>query len=714
MRNKIATALAAIGMAASGSIHAEARLGPELSAMLGEGATSATSSLQTSGQQDTIKVVVTFNKGEDMNGIMKAMNVPFLAMKVLPMVGAELTPNQIKALQNNPAVESIYYDAPLRYYNYNSGEITGGHFVHDNFKFTGKGGVICVLDSGIDATHPDLPLGDKVIQNVKLVGDLDLAGGVRSNIEYVPNSDTSSGHGTHVAGTVAGTGAMSANDSRRPNAEDGIAPDAKLVGLGAGEAISILYSIQGFDYALANQEKYGIDVITNSWGGGAGNNFDPHNPTNKASFEAYKRGMVVTFAASNDGPGNDTLNQYAIAPWVINVAAGTRDTHLASFSSRGIPGDEIKTPDITAPGSTIYSTHALNTPLPKLGPVLNFDNPEYSVYYATMSGTSMATPFVAGAVAVLLEANPDLSPDQIDTILKATADNMYDASGRMYEPHEVGAGHINLKAAVEMAESMAGDMRNFLMGDTEFATRGKWTQGDNTNSMVTFTGGWAQVISANAYGGSLAVTNGLGNTIKTAFRGDRAKVHFEKSNQGGAAQILVDGKVFDTVSFNGNDGEAKVVAINGLTDGAHTIEVRTKSGRVAFDRFEIDGDLTEAGAQFVTEQMPTITGTIIASASTDAAGLGTPDPTYYSDTHEITLNEGIVSVKAVLSWDPFADLDFALLNAAGEQIASSASLDNPEVIEYDVTEAGTYSFAVKGYTVAVADYKIEWEVVKAN
>ncbi|MGB2105419.1 MAG: S8 family serine peptidase, partial [Glaciecola sp.] len=602
MRTKISSLLASIGLVSSFSLQAQAIIGPQLSAQLTD-----TQAL-TSNSLATIKVIISFNNSNEAHSVMQNLGLPYLALKELPMVGATLSADAITQLEANPAVKSIYYDAPLRYYNYNSGEITGGHFVHDNYQFTGKGGVVAVVDSGVDATHPDLTFGEKTIQNVKLVNDLDLFG-LTANLEGIPNTDTSSGHGTHVAGTVAGSGAASANDDTRSNLHDGIAPDAKMVGIGAGEAISILHALQGFDYALANQEKYDIDVITNSWGGGAGSNFDPNNPINKASFEAYKRGMVVTFAAGNDGAGDDTLNVYAVAPWVIDVAAGTPDSKLADFSSRGVPGDEIKTPDITAPGSTIYSARAVNTPLPALGPVIDPANPDYHLYYATMSGTSMATPFVAGAATVLLEANPNLSPDQIDAILKASADDMFDEDGRQYLAHEVGAGHINVVKAVELALQTEGTMHRFLAGDTKYASDGSWQQGDNTHPLVNYAGKWKEVSAEGAYGGSYSKAKGAGKIVYSSFRGERIKAHFSASKRG-EAKILIDGITYQTVSLAGEEGENITVSVQGLADDAHNIEIRTMSGYVEFDRFEVDGRLTESDVSYTVETMPLIEGLI--------------------------------------------------------------------------------------------------------
>ena len=147
--------------------------------------------------------------------------------------------------------------------------------------------------------------------------------------EGVPNTDISSGHGTHCAGTVGGTGAKSNGQHR------GVAPGVDLVGYGSGAVISILDAVGGLDYAATNQFSYRspIRVTSNSWG--SSGTFDPLDPVSIASYELYKRGIVTVFAAGNDGPGEDTHNPYAQAPWVISVGAGEKDGVLTSFSSRG-------------------------------------------------------------------------------------------------------------------------------------------------------------------------------------------------------------------------------------------------------------------------------------------------------------------------------------------------------------------------------------------
>ncbi|MEJ7745597.1 MAG: S8 family serine peptidase [Luteimonas sp.] len=357
VRTTLALAVSA-GLALSFSAQAAGQVSPDLQ--------------QRMATAGTHEVVVTFSDRSQMSRL-AALTASVHPMKELPMAGAILTSAQINTVASWDGVESIYFNAPLKYINYEAGEITGGHRVHDQIALKGNGFTVAVIDSGIDGNHPDVQFGSKTVQNVKIVADLGLVG-VGANVENVPNTDTSSGHGTHVAGTVAGTGAASAVDSRRLNYYAGIAPQASLIGLGVGEGINILFALQAFDYALANQQRYSIDVITNSWGS-SNSVYDPNNPINKASYEAYKRGMVVAFAAGNDGPDEDTLNPYAIVPWVINVGSGTKTGDLSNFSSRGVAGDLYKHVDVVAPGSNICSTRAIGTAIGALGPVVNAAHP---------------------------------------------------------------------------------------------------------------------------------------------------------------------------------------------------------------------------------------------------------------------------------------------------------------------------------------------------
>ena len=214
---------------------------------------------------------------------------------------------------------------------------------------------VMVIDSGVDATHTDLQFGSKVVQNVQTAVAYGTVPGFTPNVavEDVPNTDQTVGHGTHCAGIIGGLGSRSAGNYA------GVAPGAKIIGAGLGAGLFVINGLAAWEWGLANQYRYNIRVISNSYGGSGA--FNPNNPIMIASKMAYDRNITVVFAGSNDGPTKETLNPYAKAPWVIGVAAGTKEGTLADFSSRGTPReerlgnedelDDFDAPTITAPGT---------------------------------------------------------------------------------------------------------------------------------------------------------------------------------------------------------------------------------------------------------------------------------------------------------------------------------------------------------------------------
>jgi serine protease AprX len=393
--------------------------------------------LQSTGLGQPIEAVLTFDHYPTASELLaiRAAGVQVRPFRTLPMVGVRGAGLQIGNLTALPGLRSIYFNRRLTYFLDESVALIGAPRVWNELGYTGKGIAVAVIDSGIDATHRDLPFGTKVVQNVKLAPDLFGTGPLV--LEGLSNTDTTSGHGTHVAGIAAGTGAALAGKYR------GVAIGSTLVGIGAGEALFILTALEAFDWVLQNRLRYGIKVISNSWGTSGA--FAPNDPINVASKIAHDAGLVVVFAAGNDGPGSNTLSPYCVAPWVICAAAGHKDgARLAEFSSRGIPGDALHHPTLTAPGVDIASARA-NT-----GIVINtffavdvIDLGADAVSYAAASGTSMATPHVSGTVALMLEANPALTPHQVKSALEQTATPM---AG--YERYEVGAGYLNAYGAV--------------------------------------------------------------------------------------------------------------------------------------------------------------------------------------------------------------------------------------------------------------------------
>jgi serine protease AprX len=394
-----------------------------------------------------------------------------LTLNQLGMVAVPATAGQVRALAANGSVRSVWSNDQLFYYMNQARVLTGVDRLRMDAAMTrANGGVpvsgrgdfsVVINDSGIDATHNDLKFGPRVIQNVQVLTDAEMLPGFTSllAVENVPNTDTHVGHGTHCAGIVGGSGQQSGGIYA------GVAPGARLIGTGSGVGLFILSALGGLEWSMQNQFAYNIRVISNSWG--SGGDFNPDDPINIATKAAAERNIVVVFAAGNSGPGPDTHNPYGKAPWVISVAAGTKEGGLAGFSSRGLPKEERlgdtdtnndnDAPTITAPGTgrefesnaakfsaTIVSTRSL-TNIVANGLTDDTEIPlAFLPFYTQIEGTSMACPHVAGVAALMLDADPTLSPEEVKQIIQQTATRM---PGR--EDYEVGAGYINAYAAVD-------------------------------------------------------------------------------------------------------------------------------------------------------------------------------------------------------------------------------------------------------------------------
>jgi len=266
----------------------------------------------------------------------------------------------------------------------------------------GTGVTVVVVDSGVDAGHPDLDYGSKVIKNLKSDQNL-----VWTEVE---NSDTSSGHGTHVAGTVGGTGEASGG------ARSGVARGATLIGLSTGEGPAIFNAVGAFewvyDHSRPGNNPYNIRVCSNSWG--TTSEYD-HNDAIVQLTEkiTYDNNVVVTFAAGNEGSADHdgstrTTNPYSLTPAAISVAATERDgSGIATFSSRGLSWDNFTWPDIATPGVNIWSTQARRTYITAL------KTQDGDMYYMAISGTSMATPHMSGITALLWQACPSMRVSDI-------------------------------------------------------------------------------------------------------------------------------------------------------------------------------------------------------------------------------------------------------------------------------------------------------------
>ncbi|RFC70307.1 hypothetical protein DXZ75_23370 [Streptomyces sp. AcE210] len=294
--------------------------------------------------------------------------------------------------------------------------------------YDGKGVKVAVLDTGVDLDHPDL------------------AGKVVASESFVPTETVTDkqGHGTHVASTIVGSGA--ASDGLRK----GVAPGADLLvgkvlsNVGSGEDSWVL---AGMEWAAAQ----GADIVSMSLGGDGTPNDVMSQAVNRLS-EQY--GTLFVIAAGNAGPAAGTVRSPGLAAKALTVGAVDRDDKVAYFSSRG-PGNSggsLK-PEISAPGVDIVAARAAGTTL----------GTPVDDHYTTLSGTSMATPHVAGAAALMAQKHPDMTGEQLKNALASTAKNLPDVT-----PFEEGAGRVDLTNGIKSTvfASAKADFGTFIASDT--------------------------------------------------------------------------------------------------------------------------------------------------------------------------------------------------------------------------------------------------------
>lgn len=314
---------------------------------------------------------------------------------------------------DNPTVEEAFQPA-----------LPGIEKVHEA-GFTGKGVTVAVIDSGF-FPHPDFK--DRILDWVDFTED-----------KRQTPTDTV-GHGTNVGGILAGNGSRSGGKLK------GAAPDANLVGVRIG---TVKEAIQGLQWVIENKDRLGIKVVNMSLGQEAK---QPMRQDLWAQLtqKAIDAGLVVVVAAGNEGPDPGTISSPGALPDAITVGAydnhktpGTEDDTIARDSSRGpSPFEGATKPDVVAPGVQIFGA---------LAPGSRKDNPERPRigrdYYAE-SGTSQATPQIAGLAACLLQANPGLDHKAIKAILRRAAVRSVPGGD-----NDQGAGLVLADKALELARA---------------------------------------------------------------------------------------------------------------------------------------------------------------------------------------------------------------------------------------------------------------------
>ncbi|TMK83882.1 MAG: hypothetical protein E6G44_11035 [Actinobacteria bacterium] len=329
----------------------------------------------------------------------------------LPMIGsfsATLPARALPRLAGSPVVTTVWADGRIRAQTVDMSQYDSWapNTVWDENisgpRYDGTGVTVALLDTGV-ADSPDL--GNRVVAKVDFTPD-------RDGLDHF-------GHGTHMAGIIAGSGAASGGQWA------GVAPGANLVSVkvaGANGATDVSVVIAGMQWIVNHKAQYGIRVMNLSYGT---NSKQPYmiDPLDYAVEQVWFSGIVVVVAAGNRGPDGGTIEKPGDDPFVITVGAANvhndtlrTDDNTAMFSSRGPTQDGVSKPDLVAPGMSIVSIRAPGSTIDKLHPAARVGDA-----YFKGTGTSQSAAVVSGVVARLFQQRPSLTPDVVKNILTDAA-----------------------------------------------------------------------------------------------------------------------------------------------------------------------------------------------------------------------------------------------------------------------------------------------------
>ena len=458
-------------------------------------------------------IVVTWNRAGLR--LVRRVGVRGAALRTMPMILTKrLTRAEYRRLTRSAAVRSISANGRQELMMEDSTWITKARYAWNTVTppggppglgVTGAGVDVAVIDTGVDGRHEDMDNLVEFCETQQAVtsdhttvlcspfnpasGNAGPAG-PNNNARLDSTDDPGGeGHGSHTSGTVAGSGEASGGQGAN-HSTIGMAPRANLHVYSANIGPSLLSTeiLAAYDDMIF-KKTHGLSrvvAVSNSWGGGGGSNYDPNGAIQIAIKRAYDAGILSVFAAGNDGPEHNTLSSECVSPFVVCVAASTKPDSVVMFSSRGRPSEPADTnrdgivggaddiapdnqdraigqayniglyrPALTAPGVNIYSVNNEADDSP--GVCADGTPPQTKQdCYVAFNGTSMATPHVTGAVALVAQAyrmthgNVTPTPGIITDILERSA-NVSKLPG--YESEEQGAGRLNVYAAVTFAKS---------------------------------------------------------------------------------------------------------------------------------------------------------------------------------------------------------------------------------------------------------------------
>lgn len=387
----------------------------------------------SSQSREELPVIVQSKDHSNLNNLI--FNMSGRVKSSLPLIGGvacNLSIESIYRLAENLDIEYISFDSKVFALLDIASASVEANFPHER-GYMGEGVTVALVDTGTS------PHNDLIMPNERIIGFKDFV----NNRDY-PYDDH--GHGTHIAGIIAGSG-YSSNGKYT-----GIAPKSNILSIkaldenGSGNTSDI---IKALSWAIETKDKYNTKIINLSLGSPV-NNPCSKDPLCRITKEAIDNGLIVVVAAGNSGPSSESILSPGINPNVITVGAvddkrtsDTRDDTIASFSSRGPTKEGFIKPDIVAPGVNIMSlsNHKQNG-------------------YTSLSGTSMATPVISGSIALLLEKEGPLSNREVKRRLTESCIDLKD------NRENQGAGMIDLNKLFEIS---SGNKKNESLPNKKFS-----------------------------------------------------------------------------------------------------------------------------------------------------------------------------------------------------------------------------------------------------
>lgn len=401
------------------------------------------------GAGGTAEAVITTWTRKELD-IVSRLRIAHARLRRLPMAFAVIDQKQLNALAAAPEVRSVWRNDRFPIEMTESTYVVRARDAWKRLGVTGAGIEIAVIDTGIDGSHAD---ADNLVEfcetTISLTsskvstfcspfnartGNAGPAGPTNTARGDATDDD---GHGTHVSGTISGTGDASGGRAS-PLSVVGVAPDAKLRVYSANISLAlagweILSSYDDLIFKKANGFNQ-VVAVSNSWGGGTGNSYDRNDPINVAVNEAYKVGILSIFAAGNSGPEHNTLTRQCVNPFVVCVAATTKNDSAVMFSSRGRPSAPADTNrDGVVDGRDVRSDNHDR----RLGQALSV-----GLYRPALAAQAFRT--ASGRLP---------TPTELTRALERSA-NANKLPG--WEAEEVGAGRLNAFEAVRLASAKGG------------------------------------------------------------------------------------------------------------------------------------------------------------------------------------------------------------------------------------------------------------------